>query len=90
MTLEQAIKHLDEIITDKNNEIQDLQRQSNNNFDTLYNKTKYLPTEKIDELLEQDAQTIHKIGICKACLEEHIQLREWLIELQQRRKNVGE
>lgn len=52
MTLEQAIKHLDEIITNKNNEIQDLQRQSNNNFDTLYNKTKYLPTEKIDELLE--------------------------------------
>ena len=87
MTLEIMIKKLDITIINKNKEIQDLRKQYINNFDTLYHNAKYLIPEEIDKLLENDTKIKKDIDSYKKELEDIIQIKDWLIELQQRRQN---
>lgn len=87
MTLETMIKKLDTIIVNKNKEVQNLRKQYINNFDTLYHNAKYLTPEETDKLLENDIKIKKDIDFYKKELEDIIQIKTWLIELQQRRQN---
>lgn len=87
MTLETMIKNFDQIIIDKNKEIQNLKKQYNDNFDILYHNAKYLTPEETNELFENDIKLKENIDTYKKQLEDIIQIKNWLIELQQRRQN---
>lgn len=86
MTLDQMIKHLDNLIINKNIKCKNLKKEYDSNFDLLYHEAKYLPIEEIDKLLDDDVNLKKELRKCKKDLEMYTQLKEWLIELKEFKK----